>query len=260
MTTPTSSPVFGARPTLIGHRGMGRGSVDGYLENTRAGLLAGVEAGLRWVELDVRRTADDRLVVGHFPTYPDGTFMASLPLADARELGALTLAELIEGLPAGIGVNIDLKTALEDALRPAGATIAALVAPVAQELAAERPVLVSSFDASAMRQLRERAPEVRRAFLTWVSFPLRKAIPAAVHLGADVVAAHWSSFGPNAQDHAPVFVTPQQAIDIAHRGGLEVMAWCPEPEPARALFGAGIDAVVIDDVPRSLTALRGVAD
>ncbi|HET7303507.1 MAG TPA: glycerophosphodiester phosphodiesterase [Segeticoccus sp.] len=252
--------VFGGRPTVVGHRGSGRTREGGLAENTRESLLAGVESGLRWVEFDVRRTADDHLVIRHFPTWEDGSFIAHVDLSGARKVGAVTLDELLEDLPGHVGVNLDVKTSLEDAVRPPGRTTAAILAPVAAELSRERPVLVSAFDASAMLQLAEAAPEVPRSYLTWVTFPLRMAIPAAKHLGAAVVAPHWTSFGPNRDDRAPVFAGPTEAIALAHEAGLEVMPWCPHVEHARELLGAGADAVVVDDVGLALRELSGVAD
>ncbi|MGN6634011.1 MAG: hypothetical protein ACTHJ6_00945, partial [Oryzihumus sp.] len=87
-----------------------------------------------------------------------------------------------------------------------------------------------------------------------------KAVPAAVHLGVDVLAAHWSSFGPNEFDHAPVHAPPKEAIAVAHEAGLEVVVWCPDVQRARELLQDGADAVVVDDVPRVLPSLRGLAD
>ena len=251
-----TGPVFGGRPTVLGHRGLGRGPG----ENTRDSLRQAVAAGLRWVETDVRRTADDELVVGHFPTWDDGSFVAELSLEDARQLGACTLAEYVGDLPPGVGVNLDVKSCLEDALRPPDATTAALLAPVASKLAGQRPVLATSFDPAAVIRLRDEAPDVALGLLTWVSFPLRKAVPAAVHLGVDVVVAHWSSFGPNELDRAPVHRPAERSIAVAHEAGLEVMAWCPGVDKARELLQAGADAVVVDDVPRTLPSLRDLAD
>ena len=47
----------GPAPVVIGHRGMGSGPLP-VPENTIASLLATVEAGLSWVEVDVQRTGD----------------------------------------------------------------------------------------------------------------------------------------------------------------------------------------------------------
>jgi glycerophosphoryl diester phosphodiesterase len=252
--------VFGGRATVLGHRGMGREDVDGLAENSLDSILAAARSGLRWVEFDVRRTADDALVVGHYPTIADQDFLADLSLEQARELGAVTLDEVLGALPDGLGVNLDLKSSLEDAVRPREATTAALLAPVAAAERDRRPVLVSAFDPSALLVLEEVAPGTPRALLTWVAFPLRKAIPAAVHLGVEVVAAQWSSFGANPVDSAPTFRSPAYAVQVAHEAGLEVVAWCPPVVEARALLAAGVDAVVVDDVPTSLAALRDVAD
>jgi glycerophosphoryl diester phosphodiesterase len=255
-----TNPVFGGRPTLLGHRGLGRDTVDGLAENTVESILAAAGSGLRWVEFDVRRTADDALVVGHYPTLGDAQFVADLTLAQTRALGAVTLTEVLDRLPDGIGVNLDLKTAMEDALRPRAGTTAALVAPVAAAERDRRPVLVSSFDPAALLVVEEVAPGTPRSLLTWIGFPLRKAIPAATHLGVAVVAAHWSSFGPNAADRAPTFRSAEHAVGVAHEAGLEVVAWCPREAEARHLLAAGVDALVIDDVPSTLVALRDVAD
>ena len=65
-------------PTLIGHRGLGRGIVDGHPQNTLGSFLAALEAGVTWVEVDVRRTADDALVVAHDAAYADGAFVVDL--------------------------------------------------------------------------------------------------------------------------------------------------------------------------------------
>lgn len=248
--------VFGGRPTVLGHRGLGRGPG----ENTPDSLRQAVEVGVRWVETDVRRTADDELVVGHHPTWEDGSFVADLTLAQARGQGACSLTEYLADLPAGIGVNLDVKSCLEDALRPPEETTAGLLAPAAAEVSRERPVLATSFDPSAVLQLRAAAPELALGLLTWVGFPLRKAVPAAAHLGVDVLAAHWASFGPNDIDHAPVHRPMAEAIEVAHRAGLEVAAWCPGVGPARELLTAGADAVVVDDVAQTLPALRDLAD
>ncbi len=254
--------VFGGRPTVLGHRGLGRGVVDGAAENSPESILAAARSGLRWVEFDVRRTLDDEIVVGHYPSLGDGEgeFLAAVNLPRARTLGAVTLEEVLGDLPAGVGINLDVKTAMEDATRPRARTTASFVGPVARAAAADRPVLLSSFDPSALLILGECAPGIPRGLLTWVSFPLRKAIPAAAHLGVEAVAAHWTSFGPNDLDRAPGFRSPEFAVGLAHEAGLEVMAWCPQVEPARELLKAGVDAVVVDDVPSTLENLRGLAD
>jgi glycerophosphoryl diester phosphodiesterase len=224
--------VFGDTPVLCGHRGSGRGDE----ENTLPSFRAAVAAGLRWVEVDARATADGVLVARHDPELEDGRPIAALTAAETDETGLMRVADLFAELPTEVSIDVEVKTALEDALRPRERTTAALAGDLVA--AHDRHVLVTSFDPAALVIVRERAPTVPLGLLTWIRFPLRKAIPAARHLGLDVVAAHVESFAPDA---AP-------AVGIAHEVGLEVAAWCPLPEEREALLAAGVDCLVIDGV------------
>lgn len=240
--------LFGPGPTLCGHRGSGRGIVEGLRENTLDSFLAAVEAGLTWVEADARFTADDVLVSRHDPMADDGRFISELTAAETDELGLMRFADLLEALPEEVGIDVDIKTSVEDALRPRERTTAALVA----ELVAgrTRPLVLSSFDPSALTIVRERLPETAVGLLTWKNFPLRKAIPAAVHLGAVVVAPHHTSFG-NQMERPPA-----RMVEIAHEAGLEVLGWGGSHERAQELFAMGVDCVVVDDVPALQRASR----
>jgi glycerophosphoryl diester phosphodiesterase len=227
-------PVFTDPPVLCGHRGSGRGAG----ENTLGSYRAAVAAGLRWVEVDARFTADDVLVASHEPVLPDRRFISELP---AAETGLMRVADLLEELPDEVGVDVDVKSSIEDALRPRERTTAALVAELVRR--ERRPLLVTSFDPSALLMVRELAPRLPLGLLTWIRFPLRKAIAAAAGLGVQVVAPHVGSF--------PLVPTPVErdvawSVDVAHRAGLEVVAWCPEPAEADALAAAGVDCLVVD--------------
>jgi glycerophosphoryl diester phosphodiesterase len=247
--------VFAARVAVVGHRGLGRGSVNGLAENSPESMAAAVAVGLPWVEVDVRRTADDALVAGHDPMTPRGREVAACTLAEAVSDGMWRIGDLLEVVPDDVGIVLDVKTALRDALRPAAATTAALLAPLARRERRRRPVVVYGFDPSALLILRELAPEVPRGMLTWVDFPFRKAVPAAVHLGAQIVAAHTGSFLGNRVERR---FTPGQASDavaVAHQAGLEVVAWCPTAAAAVRLVAAGVDALCLNDVPSAIRQL-----
>lgn len=243
--------VFPEPPVLCGHRGMGRGVVDGHTENTLGSFLAAVECGLSWVEVDVRTTADDVLVSAHFPTLPDGSFFADLAFDDCP--GVMRIEDLLDALPEHVGVDLDIKSSAEDALRDRTATTAAAVGRLAAAESRRRPVLLTSFDPSAVLIARELAPTVPAGLLTWVRFPLRKAIPAARHLGLQVVAVHVDSFAANEADRAPVHREAAWSVDVAHRAGLEVIAWCPAVDDLAKFVDAGVDCLVVNDVPRAVS-------
>ncbi|WP_070971331.1 glycerophosphodiester phosphodiesterase family protein [Vibrio sonorensis] len=49
------------KPVVVGHRGV----AGHYPENTKSSVLAAIELGLQWIEVDVQPTKDDVLVVCH---------------------------------------------------------------------------------------------------------------------------------------------------------------------------------------------------
>ena len=226
--------VFDDVPVLCGHRGSGRGTVGGQRENTLGSFRAAVAAGIRWVEVDVRAASGGALVASHDPIAP----------APAADTGLMLIEELLEELPPDIGVNLEIKTELADAQRPREKTTAALTADLASR-AGQRPLLLTSFDPSAPLIVRERAPRIPVGLLTWIRYPLRKAVPAAVHLGMDVVAPHVQSLQ---LDPAEL----QAAIRVAHEAGLQVVGWCPDREQAEKLVAARVDCLIVDDVPAAL--------
>jgi len=219
--------VFGDSPVLCGHRGSGRG----HAENTLPSFRAAVAAGLPWVEVDARLSADGLLVARHDPELEDGRAVAELT---AAESGLMRVDALLAELPAEVALNVDVKSALEDALRPREETTAAPVAEFAAD--AGRHVLVTSFDPAALLIARERAPGVPLGLLTWTRFPLRKAVAAAAHLGVEVVTANVESFDDDAE----------RAVRVAHEAGLEVGAWCPLEDERERLLEIGVDCLVID--------------
>jgi glycerophosphoryl diester phosphodiesterase len=243
---------FTTVPTIIPHRGFGRGTVDGLQENTLPAFREALRVGVEWLEVDVRRSCDDELFVLHHPSMADGSFLVDLSGAQLRSLGVLALDDLLAEVPDDIGVVFDVKTSLEDALRPARRTTGGLLLPVLEQQRRRRTVLVTSFDPAVLVLVGEEVPEVARGLLSWLSFPLRKAIPAAAHLGLDVVSVHWKSFAHNTTDPAPHHRETAYSVDIAHRAGLQVIAWSPAVELGTQLLAAGVDALIVDDVPGAL--------
>jgi glycerophosphoryl diester phosphodiesterase len=251
---PGSTPrgPFPADPVIVAHRGFGRGTVDGLRENTLPAFRESLRHGVRWLEIDVRRSGDDELFVLHHPTVDDRTFLIDLTGAQARAAGVLALADLLAEIPLDIGIVFDVKTSLEDALLPPELTTTGLLLPVLEHEHGQRDVLVTSFDPASLLLVGERVPGLARGLLSWLAFPLRKAIPAAAHLGLEVVSAHWKSFAHNTTDPAPLHRDTAYSVDIAHRAGLQVVAWTPALDVGAGLLDAGVDALIVDDIPGAL--------
>jgi glycerophosphoryl diester phosphodiesterase len=219
--------------------------VGGLRENTLDSFRAAVDSGLGWVEADARLNADGVLVCRHDPVVEDGRLVSELTTAETDDLELMHVADLLQDLPADIGIDLDVKTSLEDALRPRDRTTAALVAELVAGTAGSRPLLVTSFDPAAILTFRERVPAVPIGLLAWRGLPLRKAIAAAAGLGAEVVAPHADSFLPEQPLERPV----AEFVRVAHAAGLEVLTWSFGLERMAELAALGIDCLVVDDVP-----------
>ncbi|MEA2427476.1 MAG: glycerophosphoryl diester phosphodiesterase [Thermoleophilaceae bacterium] len=248
--------LFVDTPVLCGHRGSGRGVVGGHRENTLDSYRAAVDAGLPWVEVDARFNADDMLVARHDPVVDDGRFISEMTTAETDAEGVMRVEDLLGDLPPHVGVDVDVKSSLEDAQRPRDRTTGALVAGLVERAGAGRPLLVSSFDPAALLIVRERIPEQPLGLITWTRFPLRKAIPAAVHLGVEVVAPHFGSFPLGDGDGPALERDAAHSVRVAHEAGLQVVTWCPKPAQADALMAAGVDCLIVDDAPAAAERLR----
>ncbi|MGB9956109.1 glycerophosphodiester phosphodiesterase [Haloferax prahovense] len=211
---------------VIGHRGCPALAP----ENTLAAFEAAATR-LDWVELDVRRCGSGELVVFHDETLDRLTDaagrVAETSLADLQELtigdseeSVPTLAGVFDALPARVAVNVELK---ETGL---AADLAAVVADAGNE------VLVSSFDAEALREVRE-TTALPIAFL----FATDWAASLSVAADLDCAAVH---------PHYDLLSSAR--VEEAHDRGFEVNAWTvPDREVARRLREYGVDAVIVDD-------------
>ena len=81
-----------------------------------------------WVELDVRRSSDGELVLWHDPVTPGGQLIVTQTAAELAAVGIVSLADVLAVLPAGVGVNIDVKTIIDDSTDPLAQRTHALIA------------------------------------------------------------------------------------------------------------------------------------
>jgi glycerophosphoryl diester phosphodiesterase len=247
--------IFDVKPAVVGHRGFGSGGAGGYRENSVESFLAAAAGGATWVELDVRRSRDDQLVVWHDPDTPAGLPVIARTASELAAEGIVELAGVLSALPAGLGVDLDVKTVLDDARDRAGRRTHALVAEALGAQAGTRPLLVSSFDPSVPLYLRDRAAlagEVAFGLLTSQTLSPDHGVAAAVNLGLDAACLYVGSLGLT--DGAATG-RAARAIEVAHQAGLEVMIWTATTAQAARAAALGIDAVCVDDVPGTVAAL-----
>ena len=249
------SRVFAETGTLVGHRGLGKGVVDGHRGNTLGSFLAAVDEGVGWLEVDVRRSVDDTLFVLHDDAFDDGVFVAAMPGDEAVRRGALRLDSLLEALPPHVGVMFDVKSTVHDAARSAEHTTAALLGDLCNRMLEGRPAVAQSFDPAALSHLRETVPSIALGLLTWIRFPVGLAVAAAAHLDVQLLAVHAGSLNPGLETGRLDVPELPDLVASVHAASRELVVWCPPVRRVRALVAAGVDAMVVDDVRRHVGEL-----
>lgn len=243
---------------VIGHRGAGRGTVDGAVENTPESFIAAISAGVTWVELDVRRSADDVLLVYHDAALADGRPIVDLPAAESQAAGLITLDEAFDAIPADVGVDVDVKTVMEDAVDAPARRTMALLLPYLKRQARLRRLFVCSFDPAVLLTVQREAPEVPTAWMPFVRNPLDQAVAGAAGFGCEAVAIDVRSFNLGGENPRPGLRSVEYTVDLAHRASLQVVCWCPDPVDSVRFAEAGVDALVVDDVPGVVKALQNI--
>jgi glycerophosphoryl diester phosphodiesterase len=241
-------------PSVIGHRG----AAGCAPENTLAALHKAKELDCRWIEFDVRLTADSQLILLHdarLERTTDGRGTAALmPLDGVRRYDAgyrfgddyrgervPTLAEAIEVLgELGIGANIELKAARRRAAETGAATAALLSRMWPRDLPAP---LISSFLEEALSEVRACDPSIARGALF-------RAVPdnwrvRAEKLGCATIHA----------DHRRLH--PALVAEIREAGYALLAYTVNDAARARTLLGWGVTSV-FSDVPHIIRA--AVAD
>jgi glycerophosphoryl diester phosphodiesterase len=214
--------------TLIAHRGC----AGQYPENT-VEAVERASPHVDAVEVDVRRCASGELVVVHDAeldrlTGASGR-VAETDWNELRELTVLDsgepiprLDDALDAVPAGTGVNVELKER----------GIAADALDAARR--SNSDVLFSSFHPEALATLRDCDPSTDRALLV-AGGGVERAVEAATDLGCVAV-------------HPPIdLATEPGFVDAAREAGLAVNAWTArDREDAERLLAAGVDGVIAD--------------
>ncbi len=186
-------------PRIVGHRGAALHAP----ENTLAGLREAARQGCRWVEIDVRLTADDGLVLMHDPTVDRTTTAAGrvreLALAEIAGMDAgarfdrAWAGEPVPALADAIGAAHALALRLDIELKcdpgDSAAAAAALVHEIGRSWKADEPPLISSFDHAALSAVRAARTDLPVAVVTpSLSEAWRAAFEAlgaaSLHVGA----------------------------------------------------------------------------
>lgn len=224
---------------MVGHRGAPLAA----RENTPASFAAAAGDGATWVELDARRSGDGAVVVHHDAWTEDGQALVELDLPALRARGVWALGDVLARLPAGLGVDVELKNLPGEPDYDEDDGVVGLVAGLLAGL--QRPMMTSSFNPGTVMALRDRLPQVPVGLLTTPSLRAGAGVDVAVELGAAVYCPHVDSADLD-----------EAAVATAHDAGLAVLVWTvDDPVQALALAETGADALCTNDPARLVQAL-----
>ena len=230
------------RPVVMGHRGAPRRAP----ENTPASFAAAADEGASWVELDARRAADGTVVLSHEPTTPDGVAIVERDAEELAAVGVHRLDAVLDGLPAGLGVDVEIKNLPGEPDYDPDEQVVPLVAAVLGPRLGTRPLCVSSFNPATVAATIAELPDVHAGLVTMDTIAVDAAAEVALEVGARLLGPHVDCDGLDAGTVAAV-----------HDEGLEVLVWTVnDPGRARALASAGVDALCTDDPAGILAALE----
>ncbi len=262
--SPVRRPASGAAPrwprrqpddpvTVLAHRG-GTGP---WRENTLEAFSSALALGADGVELDVRLSADGKLVVHHDAEIPGSglihecrrdqlpQWVPTLEAALATCAGAVVNVE-IKNIPTDPGYDPAERVALDvaAAVLAHGAALAE-----ADEADADRSalwpahVVVSSFWPESLAVVGRHDSAVPLGLLVHPALDVLGALETATELGCVALHPH----------HTRVSA---ELVDRAHGLGLAVATWTVNsPEEIDAVIDAGVDVVITDSVTATLAHL-----
>ena len=237
-------------PFAIAHRG---GSLDG-VENTMASFAAAVAMGYRYLETDVRVTADGELVVFH-DARVDRVIGQAGRLCDLtwtqlerlRVGGREPVPRLAEMLKSWPDVRFLIDPKCDAAVDP-------LIEVLRAQDAVDR-VCIGSFSDARLRRVRAAfGPALctsmgpgeltRLRFAAWGLLPV-SAVPTVARCVQMPVR------------YGPVLLAEPRCIRLAQDLGLQVHMWTiNERETMEHLLDLGVDAIITDDVATLRDVLR----
>ncbi len=234
-----------------------RGASATHPENTLAAFEAARHQGASGVELDVRRTANEVLVVHHDAHLADGRLILELEPETTPEW-LPTLGEVLD-VCAGMWVNVEIKNPPEDPDYDAENAISLAVAGLLTahilgesgldetmsdaDKFAER-VVVSSFNVSSVLRIKEINPAIPTGLLVWGQIDPPSLIARAVDNDFDAIHPH-------------DILVDAAFVARARDAGLAINVWTVD-DPARIveLATLGVDGIITNAPDRACAALK----
>lgn len=259
-------PVSEEPPSLTAFLNNGvtahRGNSDEYPENTIRAFESGIAVGADWIELDIYRTRDGKLVVIHDPTtarvgdkelsVPDSTFRELLTVDVATDFRRRTGQPRSDCPAATIPLLEEvLQLVMKQhrtrvSIQPKMDCVAEAMALI-DSLGARRWVGFNDGNLQYMAQVKQLAPDVPVFWDRGADTDISQDIRTARLHGFEALVLHYSG------------VTAEKVQQVK-AAGLEIGAWTVNGRATMTrLLELGVERLYTDQ-PRTLLALKSAAD
>jgi glycerophosphoryl diester phosphodiesterase len=222
--------------SVIAHRGASVAAVENTIDAFRTAVLMRADG----IELDVRRTADDVLVVHHEARLSTGTAICEIA---ADELPA-HIPRFTEALAAcaGAWVNVEIKNDPREPDFDPDRAIAEPVVAAVRAMDDDQRWLISSFDLEMIDRVHRLAPTLPTAWLV-------------IEISDEILKRAIN--GPHRAIHPWVGALTAEIVGRCQAAGLVVNTWtCNDPDRIRELVAWGVDGFCTDvpDLAREVLA------
>lgn len=228
---------------VIAHRGAcTRRDGSRIRDNTVEAFERAIQLGADGIDFDVRRTADDVLVVHHDVHLDDGRRVRDIHSSEMPKW-LPTLADALE-VCADTWLNIEVKNLPGDPDYDATYGISLAVAALVQAFDAAGRVHVSSFDFGSVQRIREHHPAIQIGWIVWgQANPLQMIGRAA----GTVDALHPSEM-----------LVDRTLMQMCRKAELDVITWTVnDPDRLVELHSLRVDGIVTDEIAMARNVLYG---
>ena len=225
-------------PLIVAHRGASKSE----RENTVGAFRAAKQMNADMAELDVRRTADNVLIV-HHDAHIEGVALIDMR-ADSLPDYVPTLAEALDAC-VGMDVNVEIKNDEDEPDYDCDQWVAEHVVSLLNSRSDHDRMLIASFDRETINAVRRLDPTLRTGYLV-----VKPSPPAGQTL---------REFLQSVADEGHIAIHPHrkavtaELVEAAHAVGLAVNVWTVDrPDELRSLADLGVDALItnVPDVAR----------
>ncbi len=238
------SSLFGPTTAVVGHRGASAHAPENTVEAFRLARQQGADG----IETDVRRTADNALVIHHDPEIDGVGSIVDVTLEELRRAAPWvpTIDEMLEACE-GMWINAEIKNAPAEPDFDADDWVAAEVVRWVEAHHLHDRVIVSSFNPGTIDTVQRLDPSIPTGQLTHGPFDPEGMCAGLVERGHD--ALH-----PFRGDLADAL---EEILLAANARRIPVLPWTvDDPAEIQRFAEAGVAGVITNDPAAAVALLR----